>query len=98
MGSLNKMASRKPIRKNQLVLILEKVWKLQHPADYYKVDKNVMLVKLGNKLDQDKVLEKGPWSMEEDVFLVQRWKPGITGDDFVNSKINIWVHVHGLPY
>lgn len=29
---------------------------------------------------------------------MQKWEVGMTGDDFVSTKINIWVHIHGLPY
>lgn len=29
---------------------------------------------------------------------MQKWEPGMTYDDFCNSKINVWVQIHRLPF
>lgn len=57
-----------------------------------------MLINFGTQEDLNKVMDGGPWMIEGEAILMQRWEIGMTGDDFVNAKINIWIHIHGLPY
>lgn len=95
---LAKLSSGRPFRKNQLVDIFRKVWKLRDEAELFTVERNIMLVKLTNKEDHDKVLDGGPWMVEGEAILLQKWELGVTGDDFRNTNINIWIHIHGLPY
>lgn len=71
---------------------------MKQPAAFFKVEKDVLLAQLSNKEDQTKVLKEGPWSLEGDAIILQKWEHGMTGEDFINTKINIWVHIHGLPF
>lgn len=71
---LAKLASGKPIRKDSLVDVFRKVWRLLQDSEFFKVEKNLMLVKLGNKEDHDKVMEGGPWIVEGKVILLQKWE------------------------
>lgn len=54
---LVKLATGKPIRKGVLVDVLRKVWKLRQDAEFFKVEKNLLLVKFENKEDKEKVLD-----------------------------------------
>lgn len=55
-------------------------------------------MKLENNEDQDKVMDGGPCIVEGEAVLLQRWEVGMTDEDFINTKINIWIRIHGLPY
>lgn len=43
------LASGKSIQKLALTDVFEKVWKLKQQAEFYKVEKNILLVKFGNR-------------------------------------------------
>lgn len=95
---LAKLASGRPIRKGVLINLFEKVWRLKQPAEFYKAEKNILLVKFSNNEDQEKLLQGGPWTLEGEAILFQKWELGMTGDAFDNTRINTWIHVQGLPY
>lgn len=61
---LAKLASGRPIRKGQLVDVFWNVWKLREEAEFCKDEWNILLVKFGNKGDQNKVLDGGPLMVE----------------------------------
>lgn len=96
---LLKLANKRAVLKKQIVEVLERVWRLSSPAIYYKVEKNIMLILLACKEDQEMVLEGGPWSVKGTAILLHKWEQGMsTGEDFDNTKVNAWVHIHGLPF
>lgn len=95
---LLKLANNRMIQKKQLVDVLNKIWKLKGSVKFYKVEKTIMLATLASKDDQNKVLEGGPWSVEGTAILCQKWEPGMTGEDFVKTKINVWAHLYGLRF
>lgn len=96
-AALLKLASGKNIHKKQLVDVLEKVWKLSQPASFYKMERNILLVKFMTEEDQEKVLEGGPWTFEGSAIVMQRWEAGMT-EDFTNTMINVSIQVHKLPF
>lgn len=53
---LLKLASGKSIQKKLMAAMLESVWKLAEPADFFKVGKNMLLINFKNQEDQSKVL------------------------------------------
>lgn len=95
---LLKLASGKPFPKSKMVAVLDKVWKLTGHASYHKVERNLLLVNFSSKEDQEKVLSGGPWTLEGSAILIQKWETGMNEDDFVNTTISIWVHIHRLPF
>lgn len=94
---LLKFATGRPIRKGMMVDVFQKIWKLRMDAEFLKVEKNILLVKLWSREDQQEVLDGGPWMVEGEAILLQKWEIDMTGDDFVSTHINIWIHMYGLP-
>lgn len=70
---LVQLASGKPVRKGALVEVFEKVWKLKQEAKFFHVEKNTLLMQFKNKEDQERVLDGGPWTLEGDTILFQKW-------------------------
>lgn len=95
---LVKLASGRLIRKGMLVDVFRKVWKFKEDAEFFEVEKNLMLVKFRNHEDQVRVMNGGPWMVEGEAILMRKWEIGMTGEDFDSTKINIWIHIHGVPY
>lgn len=61
-----------------MVDVFEKVRKLDKPAEFHKVEKNVMLVKFMSSEDIERVMDGGPWSLDGNGILLQRWESGMT--------------------
>lgn len=92
---LIKMASGKPIRKRALVDVLEKVWKLKEPTTFSKVVKDV----LSSAVDEQRRSSDDPRGGSMIVGRRRNFSPKvgpiITGEDFDNTKINIWFMLMG---
>lgn len=95
---LFKLASEKPINKERFEEVLGRIWKLDYAAEFKKVEKDLMLVNFKSRRDQEKVVDGGPWSLDNSAVLMQQWEHGMMGDDFCNTKINIWIQLHRLPF
>lgn len=95
---LLKMTNNRPIQKGQLADVINKVWKLSSSVTFYKVERSILLVNLGYKKDQDKILEGRSWSVEGMAILIQKWESGMTGEAFNCKKINVWTQLYGLPF
>lgn len=81
-----------------MVDLLVWLWLLKQPAEYYKVERDIMVIKFMSKEDQEKVLDSGPSTFKGNAIILQRWESGMTDDDFEDNKINIWVREHRLLY
>lgn len=93
-----KLVSGKTINKYRFEEVLGKIWKLDKEAEYLKVEKDLILVNFKTEKDQSKILDGGPWSIDNSDILMQKWENGMMGEDFNNTKINIWVQLHRLPF
>lgn len=75
---LVKFASGKSIRKDLVVNNLWKVWKLRQQAEFFKVERNILMVIFGNQEDKEKIFDVGPWLIEGEAVLLQKWEVGMT--------------------
>lgn len=47
--------------------------------------------------DLDKVLEEGPWHMDNRPLVLQKWGPNLSLRNEELSKLPVWVKLSGLP-
>lgn len=47
--------------------------------------------------ERNRVLQKRPWCFDNQVMVIQPWRPHLRGKDPSFHKVQIWVHIHGLP-
>ncbi|XVE73699.1 hypothetical protein DITRI_Ditri11bG0139900 [Diplodiscus trichospermus] len=58
---------------------------------------NLFIIQLPNAAARDKVLEQGPWHIQNKPLTVRKWEPGMTSLNFDLSKIPQWIHLHNVP-
>lgn len=97
-AALFKLASGKSINKENFVETMTAVWKLSEESSFLKVEKDMVLVIFKTEKDLMKILEGGPWTLENGALLMQKWDSGMTSDDFSTNYVNIWVQIHRLPF
>lgn len=96
---LLKLATGRPLQKKSVEEALRKVWRLKDQSTtFLKVEKNTLLINFTSSVDQQRVPKGGPWSFEGVAILLQKWEPGMIGEDFECKTINIWVQLQRLPY
>lgn len=95
---LFRLSLGRSIPKKPLEDILVRAWRLEKPCKFWKVDRDYLLVNFDSEKDQVTVLDGGPWCFEGSALLMQKWVPGMTEEDFDNTKLNVWVQVRRLPF
>lgn len=64
--------------------MLRKCGNSTKPAQFHKVEEKCNACVFGGL--RERVMDEGPWSLEGNTIVLQRWELGMTGDDFDNTK------------
>ena len=63
-----------------------------------KVGTNLFQLKFQTEFEMDRVLKGGPWSFDNQVLLLTRWKAGMTTDNVRFDSVALWVQIWGTPF
>ncbi|XVE48983.1 hypothetical protein DITRI_Ditri01bG0045400 [Diplodiscus trichospermus] len=58
---------------------------------------NLFIILFSDVEARDKVLEEGPWHVQNKPLIVRKWEPGLTTLDLDFSRIPLWVHLSNVP-
>ena len=58
---------------------------------------NLFIIQLPNADTMDRVLESGPWHIQNKPLIVRKWEPGLQSLEFNMRKLPIWVHLGNVP-
>ncbi|XVE50375.1 hypothetical protein DITRI_Ditri01bG0157700 [Diplodiscus trichospermus] len=58
---------------------------------------NLFIIKFPNSEACDRVLERGPWHIQNRPLIVRKWELGLTMLQFHMSKIPIWIQLGNVP-
>ena len=58
---------------------------------------NLFIIQLPNTATRDKVLEEGPWHIQNQPLIVRKWVPGLAELQFKMVKLPLWIHLHKVP-
>lgn len=47
--------------------------------------------------ERNRVLQKRPWFFDNQVLVIQPWRPHMRGEDPSFHQVHMWVQIHGLP-
>ena len=54
---------------------------------------NLFIIQFQNAVIRDKVLEEGPWHIQNQPLIVRKWEPGLASLEFDMTKLPIWIHL-----
>lgn len=55
-------------------------------------------LKFQTEFEMDRMLKGGPWSFDNQVLLLTRWKAGMTADNVRFDSVALWVQIWGTPF
>ena len=58
---------------------------------------NLFLIQLSNALTRDRMLEEGPWHIQNQPLIVRRWEPGLSDLEFNMAKLLLWIYLRNVP-
>ena len=59
--------------------------------------KNLFIIQLPNASMRDKILEVGPWHIQNNPLIVRKWEPRLSSLEFKMFKLLIWIHFSNVP-
>ncbi|KAK7826371.1 hypothetical protein CFP56_032306 [Quercus suber] len=87
--SFNKGAAKNTIRR---------AWGLNESMQILEVGPNLFQFKFQSEFDLDRILRGGPWSFDNQLLLLQRWKKGMTVGNIRFESASLWVQIWDAPF
>ena len=63
-----------------------------------EVGPNLFQFKFQSEFDLDRILRGGPWTFDNQLLLLQRWKKGMTVGKIRLEAASLWVQIWGAPF
>ncbi|GKC26968.1 putative reverse transcriptase domain-containing protein [Tanacetum coccineum] len=76
---------------------LRKMWRVYGIVEITKTNSGIFYFKFSNEEGMKKVLESGPWMIQNIPLVLNLWEPGIWLEKVKPSSIPIWVCVYNIP-
>ncbi|XVE56935.1 hypothetical protein DITRI_Ditri04bG0050700 [Diplodiscus trichospermus] len=66
-------------------------------VDIRPVGTNLFIIQFPNAEMREKVLESGPWRIQNKPLIVRKWEPGLRTLEFNMARLPIWVQLSNGP-
>ncbi|KAL0010845.1 hypothetical protein SO802_005953 [Lithocarpus litseifolius] len=86
--SFNKRAAKNTIRR---------AWGLDDSLRITEVGPNLFQFKFKSEFDLDRTLRGGPWSFDNQLLMLKRWRKGMTVGNIRMETATLWVQIGGVP-
>ena len=73
------------------------LWGDEGEVDVRPVGYNLFIIQFSNAEMRDRVLETGPWHIQNKPLIVRKWEPRMGEMEFNMAKLPIWVHLRNIP-
>ncbi|XP_042479714.1 uncharacterized protein LOC122060658 [Macadamia integrifolia] len=84
----------KPFRKQAVMEALPTAWNTLAPIEISPIDLNRYLFHFQHPTDLDNVLEEGPWAVNGNLLMLERWKDN---GGWLFQFTELWVQFHDVP-
>ena len=86
---INKVAAKNTIRR---------AWGLNESMQILEVGLNLFQLKFQSEFDLDRILRGGPWSFDNQLLLLQRWKKGMNVGNIRLELASLWIQIWDAPF
>ena len=77
---------------------LRLAWKMGSDMRIVEVGNNILQFKFSSKYQMEWVERCGPWSFDNNLLLLYKWKKGLTSTNISFTHSPFWVQIWGLPF
>ena len=77
---------------------IKRAWGLENRVQVVEVGANLFQFKFNSEFDMNRVLKGGPWTFDNQVLLLVRWKLGMTAANVRFETASLWVQIWGAPF
>ena len=65
--------------------------------DLKPAGQNLFIIQFSNESTRDRVLEVGPWHIQNKSLIVRKWQPKLSTLEFNMAKLLIWIQLSNVP-
>ena len=73
------------------------LWGDDGEIDIRPTGHNLFVLQFPNSQTRDRVIESGPWHIQNKPLIVRRWEPGMRSLEFNMAKLPLWIHLSNIP-
>ena len=73
------------------------LWGEDGEVDSRPAGHNLFVLQFPNSQTRDRVIESGPWHIQNKPLIVRRWEPGMRSLEFNMAKLPLWIHLSNIP-
>ncbi|XP_030924593.1 uncharacterized protein LOC115951549 [Quercus lobata] len=78
LSLIGKFLTCKPFNKRAALSTLRRAWGLEEGVQMVEVGSNLFQFKFKTEFEMERIIKSGPWSFDNQVLMVKRWKQGMT--------------------
>ena len=72
------------------------LWGEDGKVDVRPAGHNLFIIQFSNTTLRDRVLENGPWHIQNKPFIVRKWEPGMKSLEFDMAKLLVWIQLGNI--
>lgn len=94
---VGKVLSNKPCHVSAVSNVCNIAWKTRASFSVVPWGNNIFLFRFEEAEDKDHILKDGPWSISNNLLILEPLEIGGTVEDVEFSQCPFWIQIHGLP-
>ena len=73
------------------------LWGKAGEVDIHPTRHNLFVIQFSDSAVRDRVLEDGPWHIQNKPLIVRKWEPEMGSLEFNLTKLPIWIQLSNIP-
>ena len=93
LSLIGKLLTCRSFNKRATQGTLKHAWGLENQVQVVEVGANLFQFKFNSKFDMNRVLKGGPWTFDNQVLLLVRWKSRMIAGNVKFESVSCWVQI-----
>lgn len=98
LSLIGKFLTCQPFNRKAAIITLKRAWGLEEGVQMIEVGTILFQLKFQFEFEMNRVFKGGPWSFDNQVLMLIRWKVGITADNVKFESVSLWVQIWGTLF
>ena len=98
LSLIGKFLTCKSFNKKAAKNTLRRAWGLDDKVQMVEVGSNLFQFKFNSEFDLERIFNGGPWSFDNQMLLLTKWRQGMTAHNVRLNSASLWVQIWGAPF
>ncbi|KAK7849206.1 uncharacterized protein CFP56_003427 [Quercus suber] len=98
LSLIGKFLTCKPFNRKAAKNTLRRAWGLDKELQICEVGNNLFQFKFQSEYELERILRGGPWSFDNQLLMLTRWRMGMSARNVVLEHASLWVQIWGMPF